>query len=240
MNVLVTEEIQYEDGDTTCKGFLAYDSRSLKPLPCVMVAHDWGGRGDGACDKAIRIADMGYAGFAIDMYGNARIGRDKVEKRALMTPFMQNREKLITRIHAAFTAVTQLPQIDSGKIAAMGYCFGGLCVLDLMRSGAALKGVISLHGVLSALEGGNNKPLNARVLILHGYKDPLVPMEQVNQFAVEMSERKVDWQIHVYGQAAHSFTDPNANDDEMGLHYNELADRRSWKSTRLFLKELFD
>ncbi|HGI8218033.1 TPA: dienelactone hydrolase family protein, partial [Legionella pneumophila] len=102
-----------------------------------------------------------------------------------------------------------------------------------------LKGGVSFHGVLSPLDSESTKPLNAKVLILHGYDDPLVPIEQVNQFAMEMTARKVDWQVHVYGQTAHSFTDPNANDDEMGLHYNKLADQRSWQSTQLFLQELF-
>ncbi|HAZ7572425.1 dienelactone hydrolase family protein [Legionella sp. PATHC032] len=237
--MLVTKEVEYEDGETVCKGFIAYHSSVSKPLPCVMVAHDWGGRGEGACNKARQLAGMGYIGFAIDMYGNAKLGKDKAEKRALMTPFRENRGKLITRINAAFNKVVQLPEVDSEKVAAIGYCFGGLCVLDLIRSGAPLKGVVSFHGVLLPLEGESNKSLNAKVLILHGYDDPLVPIEQVNQFAIEMTERKVDWQVHAYGQTAHSFTDPSANDDEMGLHYNKLADQRSWQSTQLFLQELF-
>ncbi|KGP62797.1 carboxymethylenebutenolidase [Legionella norrlandica] len=238
--MLKIEEIEYQDGDTACKGFMAYDDSLLKPLSCVMVAPDWGGRGEGACNKAIQLAGLGYVGFAIDMYGNAQLGLDKAEKRALMTPFIQNREKLAVRINAAFHKVTQLPQVDNTKIAIIGYCFGGLCALDLLRSGADIKGAVSFHGLLTAPEKTTNKTLNAKVLILHGYKDPLVPIEQVKQFAIEMTERKVDWQIHVYGQAAHSFTDPNANDDEMGLYYNELADHRSWKSTQLFLEELFE
>ncbi|HGI8218072.1 TPA: dienelactone hydrolase family protein, partial [Legionella pneumophila] len=126
--MLVTEEVEYNDGDTVCKGFIAYQPSVSKPLPCVMVAHDWGGRGEGACSKAIQLAGMGYIGFAIDMYGNAKLGKDKTEKRALMTPFMQNRGKLIARINAAFNKVVQLPEVDSEKVAAIGYCFGGLCV----------------------------------------------------------------------------------------------------------------
>ena len=235
--MIVTEEIEYTDGETLFRGFFAYDDH-LAPQPCVLVAHDWGGRGESMCNKALQLAAVGYAGFAIDMYGQAKVGKDKVEKRALLTPLMQNREQLLVRIRASFDKLKQLPQVDSNKIAAIGYCFGGLCVLDLARAGVDIKGVVSFHGLLTAPEGIRRTPLNTRVLILHGYDDPLVKPEQVNQFALEMTERAVDWQIHVYGQTAHSFTDPEANDDEMGLHYNERADHRSWESMRLFLKEI--
>lgn len=203
-----------------------------------MVAHDWGGCGEAVCDKAIQLASMGYVGFAIDMYGQAQLGYDKAERRALMTPLMQNRQKLAARITAAFNHLTQLPQIDKDKIAAIGYCFGGLCVLDLARSGADVKGVVSFHGLLSAPEGAIKTHLNTKILVLHGYDDPLVPPDQIEQFAAEMNERKVDWQVHMYGLVQHSFTNPQANDDEMGLHYNERADLRSWESTASFLREV--
>ncbi|BCA96785.1 carboxymethylenebutenolidase [Legionella antarctica] len=237
--MIVTEEIDYSDKEAICRGFIAYDNSCSKKLPGVMVAHDWGGRGEAVCDKAIQLATMGYVGFAIDMYGNAQLGYDKSERRALMTPLVQNRQKLTDRIRAAFNFLTQLPQIDKDKIAAIGYCFGGLCVLDLARSGADVKGVVSFHGLLSAPEGTVLAHLKTRILILHGYDDPLVPPEQVEQFAVEMNQRKVDWQVHMYGLVQHSFTNPQANDDEMGLHYNKLADQRSWESTDSFLREVF-
>jgi dienelactone hydrolase len=237
--MIVTEQIDYSHGKTVCRGFIAYDNSLSKKMPAVMVAHDWGGRGDAVCNKAIQLAFMGYVGFAVDMYGQAQLGHDKTERRTLLTPLMQNRQELVSRITAAFNRLTQLPQIDKDKIAAIGYCFGGLCVLDLARSGADVKGVVSFHGLLSAPEGIVNKPLSSKILILHGYDDPLVKPDQIAQFAREMSERKVDWQVHMYGLTEHSFTNPEANDDEMGLHYNESADRRSWESTSIFLKELF-
>lgn len=234
----MTEEIDYKDGETLCRGFIAYNERALKPMPCVMVAHDWGGRGESVCNKASQLAQLGYVGFAIDMYGQAQVGHNKAEKRALLTPLMENREGLLERIRAALNTAVQLPQVDKSRIAGIGYCFGGLCVLDLIRSGASVKGVISFHGLLTAPEGSVNTPLNTKALILHGYDDPLVKPEQIGLFATEMTERKVDWQIHLYGLTEHSFTDPTANDDEMGLHYNEAADRRSWKSSLDFLKEV--
>lgn len=237
--MIVTDEITYNDTNTICRGFIAYNKDGFLPRPAVMVAHDWGGRGNDACNKAIQLAQLGYVGFAIDMYGQARLAFEKPEKRALMTPFMNDRRMLIKRINSAFNVLTELPHVDKKNIAAIGYCFGGLCVLDLARSGAAVKGVVSFHGVLKAPEEELYTPTTAKILVLHGYDDPLVKPEQVNQFAVEMTARKADWQIHLYGNTAHSFTNPLANDDEMGLHYSELADQRSWQTTEAFLKEIF-
>jgi dienelactone hydrolase len=237
--MIKTQEIKYTDGDTICHGFIAYDNEELAPMPCIMIAPDWGGRDIAACNKAKKLATMGYVGFAIDMYGQAKLGKTKDEKRALMTPLKQNRGALIARIRSAFHLVAELPQVNCSKIAALGYCFGGLCVLDLARAGVDIKGVVSFHGLLSAPEDAIFTPIPAKILVLHGYDDPLVPPKEIEGFAAEMTQRKADWQIHIYGQTAHSFTDPKANDEEMGLHYNEAADSRSWNSTMQFLQEIF-
>ncbi|CEG55848.1 dienelactone hydrolase family protein [Legionella fallonii] len=235
--MIVTEQIEYYEGDVLCRGFLAYQNNVSKQ-PGVMIAHDWGGRGNFVCDKALEFAEMGYAGFAIDMYGQAQLGHDKVEKRALLTPLMENRSMLLARIAAAYNKLCYVPQIDKDKIAAIGYCFGGLCVLDLARSGADVKGVVSFHGRLTAPEGAVNNLVKGKILVLHGYDDPIVRPEQIEQFAIEMNAREADWQVHMYGLTQHSFAIPGANDDEMGLHYDPKADRRSWESTVTFLQEV--
>jgi len=236
---IITTDINYTDGVTTCRGFVAYPENANN-IPCVLVAHDWTGRDEAVCDKACQLAEMGYVAFAIDMYGQATLGKTKVENRALMMPLRENRRQLVSRISAGFKAASQLPVVDSANIAAIGYCFGGLCVLDLARSGADLKGVVSFHGLLSSSPVFNeDKVIPAKILVLHGYDDPLVPMEEVDLFAQEMTQKKADWQVHVYGLTAHSFTNPKANDDEMGLHYNKTADERSWASTLMFLREVF-
>lgn len=237
--MIITHDIDYYDSNTLCKGFLATDSQKTTPKPVIMIAPDWRGRGKAACDKAIELAQLGYTAFALDMYGNGQIGADNTERRALMTPLVENRQKLATRIMAAFTTVRQLSNIDYDKIAIMGYCFGGLCALDLARSGADVKGVISFHGLLSAPANQPLTLLSTKILILHGYDDPLVPPEQINQFAQEMTSRNADWQIHMYGHTAHSFTNPEADGSDEGLHYQPLADRRSWQSALFFLEELF-
>lgn len=235
--MLKTEEIEYQVGETICRGFLARLDTSPKRKPCVLIAHDWSGRSEAFCKKASQLAALGYMGFAIDMYGDAKTGQTTEERRALLSPIMENRPIVTTRILAAYHAAVALPWVDPTKIAAIGYCFGGLCVLDLARAGADVKGVISFHGLLSAPEHSTCEKVRAKILVLHGYDDPMVPPTQVNQFAKEMTTKKADWQIHMYGHTQHSFTNPEANDAALGLHYNEKADRRSWASAELFLKE---
>lgn len=236
--MIVTQEVEYQHEDTICRGFLAYDSTSSIPKPGVLVAHDWEGRGERACDKAKQLASIGYVGFALDMFGRAQLGRDKEERSALIAPLMNDRKKLVHRIEAAYRCFSQVPQVARGKIAALGYCFGGLCVLDLARAGVDVLGVISFHGILSAPMEDTDSPISSKILILHGYEDPLANPQQVEQCAEEMTKRKADWQIHLYGHTAHAFTNPNAHDPELGLFYNEHAEKRSWQLAELFLNEV--
>ena len=238
INVIVTENINYCVGELNCLGYLAYDAQCTQPLPCVMVAHDWRGRGEAACEKARQLASMGYVGFAIDMYGEAKLGHNNEQCRALMTPLIQDRQLVTRRILAALKTVCSIPQVNAEKIATLGYCFGGMCALDLARTGVDIKGVVSFHGLLSEPLVAPAEVIKAKILILHGHDDPLVPPLQITQFAEEMTLKKVDWQVHIYGLTAHSFTNPEANDASLGLHYNKTADRRSWASTAFFLKEV--
>ena len=236
--MLVTQTIKYSDNNIQFLGYLAYDDQLPHPLPCIMIAHDWSGRSEAMCEKARQLASMGYVGFAIDMYGDAQLGHDNEQRRALLTPIVENRQLLADRMLAAFNTVCALPQVNTKKIAAIGYCFGGMCVLDLARTGAALNGVVSFHGLLSEPQGVPAGDIKAHLLVLHGYDDPLVMPDQVTQFATEMTMKKADWQVHMYGLTAHSFTNPQANDDAMGLHYNQTADRRSWITASAFFDEV--
>ena len=237
-SMLHTEEIEYQLGNTTYRAFVAHDKTNLIPKPCIMIAPDWSGRRDTFCKKAEQLAAKGYVGFTVDMYGNAKIGHTNEEKMALLHPIMATREQVAARMLAAYDAAITLPYVDNARIAAMGYCFGGLCVLDLARAGADVKGVISFHGILSAPEPNLCQKIRAKILVLHGYDDPMVPPTQVNQFANEMTEKKADWQIHMYGHTQHAFTNPEANDNQLGLHYDKKADKRSWMSAKLFLNEI--
>lgn len=236
---MITKTIDYQDGDTQLEGYLAYHETGAQ-LPAVLVAHDWSGRREFACKAAERIAAMGYAGFALDMYGKGIFGRDGDAEgnAALMNPYASDRILLRQRINAALRAVRAFSQVDAARIAAMGYCFGGMCVLELARSGADVAGVISIHGILAPGDAANEK-ISAKVLCLHGHDDPMVPPEQVLAFEKEMTDAGVDWQMHVYGGTMHAFTNPAANNPDFGTVYKEVAEKRAYQSVANFLGELF-
>lgn len=229
--------IEYRDGDVVLEGFLCHDESRRGPLPAVLISHTWSGRDEFVERKARRLAYHGYATFALDMYGKGRRGSSPEENQILMDPFMQDRALLSRRINAALSAVKALPQVDSRRVAAMGFCFGGLCALDLARSGAELRGVVSFHGLLKP-SGQPAAKILSKVLILHGYDDPLAPPQDVLAIAQEFTQAGVDWQLHAYGHTVHSFTNPAANNREMGMLYSAPAERRSWNALIQFLEEV--
>ena len=236
--MLKTENIEYYDGSVKLEGYCAYDDKSHRKKPAVLVAHDWSGKNAFACRKAEKLAELGYVGFALDMYGKDKIGNTKEEKIALMQPLMNNRIKLQNRILSAFDTVKKLAVVDERRIGAIGFCFGGLCALDLARCGANVTGVVSFHGLLHAPEHAVQHTINAKILVLHGFDDPMVTSDHVVAFGNEMTHAKVDWQLHVYGNAMHAFTNPEANDAGFGTVYSKTADTRSWTLMREFFKEI--
>ncbi len=233
------EQIHYEDDGLECVGHLAIPSGSAGPMPGVLISHAWGGRSQFECDKAEKFARLGYAGFAMDVYGGARQGSGPEENSGLMQPFLDDRAMLRQRLKAGLAALCARPEVDAGKIVAVGYCFGGLCALDLARAGADLKGAISYHGLFLPAQNLPNARIAAKVLALHGQEDPMVPPDQVLAFEQEMTAAGADWQVHAYGNTYHAFTNPEANDSAMGVMYNADADRRSWETTLNFLSECF-
>jgi dienelactone hydrolase len=236
--MMKTQEIEYKDGDVTLKGYYAYDDKNKDKRPVVLVVHDWTGLNDFARKKAEKLTELGYAGFAVDMYGNGKTGETKEEKQALMKPLAEHRDKLQKRILAAHDAVKQLDSVDISRIGAIGFCFGGLCALDLARTGADVKGVASFHGLLTAPDTAKHT-IKSKVLALHGFDDPMVKPDQVVAFGKEMTEAKVDWELVMYGNTMHGFTNPKANDPGFGTVYNEKADMRSWIAMSEFFREAF-
>lgn len=235
-----TESRHYHHKGEELHGFLAYDKQHVNQRrPAVLVAHDWSGRNDFACNKALMLAGMGYIGFALDMYGAARTGSTTEERMALMQPIVSDRQFLRDRILAAFDEVKSLPHVDPHKIAAIGFCFGGLCVLDLARSGADIAGVVSLHGILVKPDTLKSEKIKAKVLALHGYDDPMVKPAQVDAFCQEMTEANADWQVHQYGHTKHAFTNPQAHDNALGTVFNPVAEQRAIQSMSNFLQEIF-
>lgn len=234
-----TEYIGYTDGPLACEAYAAYDASSRSKRPCVIVSHAWGGQLDFEREKAQRLAEMGYLGFAIDLYGKGVRGAPAGDNSKLMQPFMEDRAMLRRRLGAALAAAKRHPMADPGRIGAIGYCFGGLCVLDLARSvPPGVKGVVSFHGLFHPPNLGPQAPITARVLMLHGYADPLAPPGDVLAVARELTEARADWQLHAYGHAMHAFTHPPANNPAGGVMYDAAADRRSWAAMSYFLQEV--
>lgn len=236
---IFTNTVNYLDGGTLLQGFFAYDDAFEGRRPAVLISHTWGGRDEFVSDKAKQLAEMGYFAFALDMYGQGILGSNPEENAALMQPFIDDRQLLQQRINAALYAVTLLPWVDDTKIAAIGFCFGGLCVLDLARMGADIKGVVSFHGLLIPPADHLDTPITAKILALHGHDDPMAAEGYVAAFCSEMTTRQVDWQLHHYGNTVHAFSNPQANNPEAGTVYKEIAAQRSWQSMKNFLQEIF-
>ena len=235
-----TDYIDYQDGDVALEGYFAWDETMSEQQAVVLIAHDWSGRRELACSAAESMVDLGFAGFAVDIYGKGVFGKDgdAAGNSALMMPYVEDRALLRQRMHAALQAVRSLGRVDTSAVAVLGYCFGGMAALELARSGADVAGVVSVHGLLNKSELDNEK-ISAKVLCLHGHDDPMGLPEQVLSFQAEMTAHKVDWQMHIFGGVKHAFTNPDANDQSLGTVYNSLANQRTKRLIADFLKEIF-
>jgi dienelactone hydrolase len=230
--------VEYSHGSTLLEGFYANGAAAGERRPGVLIAHAWAGRDAFVVEKARTLAGLGYAAFALDNYGKGVLGSGTEENSRLMGRFMADRALLRDRLLAALAALRAQPGVDPGRVAIIGYCFGGLCALDLARSGADIRGAVSLHGLLMP-SGLEPRPIKAKVLSLHGYADPMVPPQAVVDFGKEMTDAGVDWQLHAYGGVLHGFTVPDANDLGLGVLYDARAERRSWRALLDFLGEIF-
>lgn len=212
---------------------------SHNPKPGVLISHAWGGRSEFEQGKAETLAELGYVGFALDLYGKGVLGTSREENSGLMQPLLDDRGTLQRRMHLALAQLKKQKEVDGSRVAAMGFCFGGLCVLDLARTGADLSGVASVHGLFAPPGNTDGKRIKAKVLVLHGWDDPMATPDQVLALADELTNAGADWQIHGYGNTVHAFSNPAANDPAHGTVYNPIADRRSWQNLQLFLAEIF-
>lgn len=234
-----SEIVEYKDTGKTLQGYIAYDS-DKKSAPGVLVVHDWNGLGEHYKKVTDDLAKMGYVGFAVDIYGKGIRPDTNKEASKIATEFKNDREKLRRRIIAGLNKLKTYDFVDKEKIAAIGFCFGGTTVIELARSGADIKGIVSFHGGLDSPDGEAGKNINASVLVLHGADDPFVSKNDIEDFIAEMKKGKVDWQMVYYGNAVHSFTKPSAGKDpSTGAAYNEKAAKRSWKAMEIFLQEIF-
>lgn len=232
-----TKRLEYLDGTTTLEAYVAYQE-SNEPRPLVLISHAWAGRDQFVMGKAEQMAQLGLVGFALDMYGQGKLGSNIEENSKLMMPFMEDRSKIKQRMHLALETARALPFVDETKVIAIGFCFGGLCVLDLARSGADIAGVVSFHGLFDP--PFETQAIQAKVLAFHGDQDPMVPADKVQAFKDEMTQAGADWQLHIYGNTQHAFTNPEAKDPNLGTIYNPSAEQRAWQSFKHFIAECFD
>lgn len=237
---LVTKTIEYKHGDTILEGYLAYDDAVQGKRPGVLVVHERMGLNDYAKMRANMLAELGYAAFAVDMYGKGVRPKNAQEAGQTAAIYRNDRQLMRGRVRAGLETLRSQEMVDPARIAAIGYCFGGGVALELARSGADIAGVVSFHGNLDTPNPDDAKNIKAKVLVLHGASDPYVTPEIVNAFWNEMNNAGVDWYMVAYGNAVHSFTNPaSGNDPSQGVAYNEKADHRSWEAMKQFFDEIF-
>lgn len=235
-----TKVVQYQQGDTTLEGFLAWDDAAAGRRPGVLVVHQWMGLTDYEKMRAQQLAGLGYVAFCADIYGKGVRPKSPAEAGPLAGKYKGDRALLRSRVTAGLDVLRTNGNVDPKRIAAIGYCFGGTTVLELARSGADIAGVASFHGGLDAPDPTDGKTIKAKVLVLHGADDPFNQAKDIAAFQQEMRAGGVDWQMVYYGGAVHSFTQKEAgNDPSKGAAYNATADRRSWQALKDFLAAIF-
>jgi dienelactone hydrolase len=236
---IVTKDIDYKDGKTALKGFLAYDDTKAK-APGILIAHQWMGLTDYEKGRAKQLAELGYVALAADIYGEGKNAKDPKEAGELAGKFKGDRKLLRSRMQAGLKALKAQNETDASKTAAIGYCFGGTAALELGRSGAETLGIVSFHGGLDSPSPEDGKNIKGKVLVLHGADDPYVKKEDIAACEAELRAAKVDYQMTFYSGAVHAFSQPMAgNDPSKGAAYNEKADKRSWVAMKDFFEEIF-
>lgn len=233
-------DIDYTIDGTTFEGAVVADDAQTGGRPAVLVFHGWEGRSDAQTGIARDLAAKGYVGFACDTFGKGIRGNLTGDNTTLIAPLLEDRELLRTRLVGTLRFVQSLPEVDPDRMAAIGFCFGGLCVLDLARSGADLRAVASFHGVFGRPEDFPIVPIKAKVIAFHGWDDPMAPPADVVALAKELTEAKADWQVHAYGNTMHAFMAEGANRPEAGIQYNERSAKRAWAALEAFLIESFE
>lgn len=237
---VVVKPLAYEIDGESFEGLLVYDDAVTTPRPGLMMVPNWLGVTERSAEKAARAAGEKYVVFMADLYGKATRPSNPEEAKAASTSVRGDRALMRKRAQAAVDAFKsqQEAALDAGKMAAIGFCFGGGAVLELARSGADLDAFVSFHGNLDTPNPDDARQIKAPVLVLHGADDPAVPKEQVDGFIAEMQATDADWQMNFYGNAVHSFTDPYANVPGRN-EYNPLVAKRAFQAMNNLLDEVF-
>lgn len=235
--MIQTQKVAYSDSTQTYEGVVAYQE-STTPQPVIMIAHAYGGQSAFEENKALALAQLGYVGFAIDVYGKGKRAKSPDEAQQLMDTLNSDRALLLERMKTSLAQARNFEFGDETKVGAIGFCFGGKCVLDLARSGAPLSGIVSFHGLYDAPGFNQDQKITTPLLILHGWNDPLATPDATVALANELSDKGAYWEINVYSNTGHAFTNPNAKFPEKGLVYNEEVSDKPWMRMTSFLKKL--
>ena len=222
------------------EGVFAWDAAVAGPRPGVLVLPNVLGQKEADNAKAEDLARLGYAAFAGDVFGQGRRAQRGEGYSRYMDEMNADRALLRDRLARSLAVLKEQAEVDAGRTAAIGFCFGGKCVLDMARAGLDTLGGVSFHGVYDRPDYPTAAPAGMKLLICHGWDDPLAPPDALVALGRELTEAGADWQVHAYGHAGHAFTDASATaTGTPGIGYEERADRRSWQAMRGFLGELF-
>ncbi|WP_337846415.1 dienelactone hydrolase family protein [Sphingomonas sp.] len=235
------QTILYDGPGGPFAGVAVADPDWTGPRPGVLIVPNVLGEKEQDRVTADRIAALGYVALVADLYGQGkRTTRESPDPAVYMNALNADRPLLRDRLRASLAALHALPQVDAARTAAIGYCFGGKAVIDLARIGADVLGVVAFHGIFDPPGYAYPTPIAAKLLICHGWDDPLAPPEAVTGLAAELTAAGADWQLHGYGGAGHAFTDASLKTSTRpGFGYDANADRRSWVAMTGFLEELF-
>lgn len=237
---LKEEDITYTDQGDSLKGFIVYNENDTVRRPAVLVVPEWWGLTDYPKYRARELAKLGYVAMAVDFYGNGRTAETPADAKNLAEPWYGNPAGAKSRIEAAMAVVKGLPVTDTGKVAAIGYCFGGAMVLNVAKLGADLKSVVSFHGTLDGVPA-NKDLLKASILVCHGGADKFLTPESIVNFKKQMDSIGADYTFKEYPGALHAFSNPKATEKgkqfNIPIAYDPAADTASWNDMKAFLEK---
>jgi len=242
MAAMKEETISFASDSANLRAFVVYNDSVKGRRPAVLVLPEWWGLNDYPKMRARELAKLGYVALAMDMYGDGKVAGDPGQAQKLAMPFYANPQKAKARIDAALAALKKINDADTGKLAAIGYCFGGGMALNVARMGEPLKGVVSFHGTLIGTPA-NKDLLKAKILVCHGEADKFVPQTDVDKFKKQMDSIHADYTFRSYPNATHAFTNPASTETgkkfNMPIAYNPAADSASWKDMQQFFDKIF-
>ena len=234
-----TKTIAYKDGDVGLTGVLAWDDAIQGPRPGVLVIHEWWGLNDHAKGRAMQLAKEGYVAFALDMYGDKKVTTHGKQAGEWMKQITSNIGLWKRRAELGLDVLQSRNQVDKGRVAAIGYCFGGATVMQMAYGGSDVKAVVSFHGSLPPAPE-NVETIKPRVLVAHGRDDKFIPADRITAFQAALDRIGADWEMTIYSGTRHGFTNPGAGEYGIeNLAYNETADRRSWAAMIKLFGEVF-